>query len=90
MNRAISAAFLLVSSACVAETGFVEEALIGHYILVGKAVDSDHTYVGKVEVFATDGGLAVTRTINGTAAEGTAAVETALNGDAEVLRIRFA
>lgn len=69
---------------------FLAEAQIGKYILIGKAVDSDKTYMGKVEIFAEADTLKVTRTIDGNTVTGRAAIEPALNGDATVLRIRFA
>lgn len=61
----------------------------GKYLLVGKALDSDDTYHGKVQIQDKDGVLTVIRNINGKIINGTAAIESALNGEANVLRIRF-
>ena len=89
MNRILAIVCFLLSFSAAAEMSFLEEMQIGRYILIGKAVDSDVTYHGKVEIFAKDGKLAVTREIDGTSITGSAAMEPALHGDAKVLRIRF-
>lgn len=89
MNRSIITLLILLSSSTYAEMSFMEEVLIGRYILIGKAVDSDETYLGRVEIAADDDRLVVVREIDGRKVRGSAVVESALNGDAEVLRIRF-
>jgi hypothetical protein len=44
---------------------FLKSWLPGEYLLIGKAVDSDRTYHGLVEISATDGKLEVSRHIEG-------------------------
>lgn len=63
--------------------------LPGKYLLVGKAVDSNETYTGTVEISEDDQTLNVRREIDGTITVGTATVESALQSEAKVLRIRF-
>ena len=63
--------------------------LPGKYKMIGKAVDSDETYTGKVEISADDLVLKVRREINGQIIMGVASVESALHGEAQVLRIRI-
>ena len=77
-----------------AQSAFAEENILndyfeGSYLLVGKGVDTDHTYTGKVEIFRDKGSLKLKRTVNGTAIVGSAAIEAALGGDARVLRFRY-
>ncbi len=74
---------------CIAEDDFLHMMAQGKYLLVGKGLDSDNTYHGKVEIKESNGKLTVSRNINGKISNGTAAIEPALNGDAKVLRIRF-
>ena len=73
----------------IAEEDFLSSFVKGKYLLVGKSVDSDQTYHGKVEIKNNDGALNVLRHINGKTINGTGAIESVLNGDAKVLRIRF-
>ncbi len=61
----------------------------GKYILVGKGLDTDKTYLGKVEIRSIKDRLIVERKINGKSVKGSAAIESAAGGDAQVLRIRF-
>jgi len=61
----------------------------GKYLLVGKAVDSDDTYHGKIEISSNDNELVVSRSINNKTIYGKAEIEPALGGDTKVLRIRF-
>jgi len=89
MKRALATILFIASCPTLADMNFLEEAQIGQYILIGKAVDSNRTYLGKVEIFAKDEKLGVIRKIDGKTITGSAAIEPALNGDAEVLRIRF-
>ncbi len=89
MNRILAIACFVLPFSAAAEMSFLEEAQIGRYILIGKAIDSDVTYHGKVEISAEDGKLVVIREIDGRSVSGSAAIEPALNGDTRVLRIRF-
>jgi hypothetical protein len=66
-------------------TGFV----VGNYLLVGKAPDSNKTYHGKLSINNRDGQLKVTRNTNGVSIQGSAAIERSLDSGANVLRIRF-
>ena len=61
----------------------------GNYLLVGKAPDSEFTYHGKVEIKEVNDALLVLRDIDGEVCNGSAAIEPALDGDANVLRIRY-
>jgi hypothetical protein len=61
----------------------------GNYILVGKALDSDETYLGKLVITSGENQLLVKRIIDGVTVSGTAVIEPAAGGDAKVLRIRF-
>lgn len=63
--------------------------VVGKYLLIGKALNSDKTYYGKVDIQDNEGKLVVIREINGKYTQGTAAIESALGGDAKVLRIKF-
>ena len=64
--------------------------LVGHYLLIGKAPDSDQTYHGTVLIEEDDdGSLSVKRTIGDEVIRGTGRVETTRLTEARVLRIRF-
>jgi hypothetical protein len=65
------------------------EILVGDYRLIGQLPDSGATYSGRVTVRQQGGALKVTRTINGKAANGTAAVEFAPMAESWVPRMRF-
>jgi hypothetical protein len=47
------------------QVDFLKSWLPGEYLLIGKAVDSDHTYHGVVNISTTDGRLEVSRHIEG-------------------------
>lgn len=83
--------FLLViySSFSLGDTASMEMLVQGKYILVGKGLDTDKTYLGKVEIRSIKDHLIVERKINGKSVKGSAAIESAAGGDAQVLRIRF-
>jgi len=81
---AISPSFLFAK-----EEDFISSFVVGKYLLIGKAVDSDTTYTGKVEIYKKDSLLKVNRTIKGQTIVGSAAIESALNGETKALRIRF-
>jgi len=79
-----------MATAAQADDSGLRDFLLGNYILIGKAVDSDATYQGKVELYAEkNGGMKAKRMIQGQTVIGDAALETALGGEAQVLRIRF-
>lgn len=84
-------AFLLViySSLSLGDTVSMEMMIQGKYILVGKGLDTDKTYLGKVEIRSIKDHLIVERKINGKSVKGSAAIESAAGGDVQVLRIRF-
>ena len=90
MKRIITIILILLPMVSIAEEDFLSSFVQGKYLLVGKSLDSDQTYHGKVEVKNNDGALSVLRHINGKIINGTGAIESVLNGDAKVLRIRFA
>lgn len=91
MKRILATLLLLLHSVSIAKA--TDELLYmmvqGKYLLVGKALDSEETYHGKVQIKDIGGILRVERKINGKVIEGTAAIGPALNGEAKVLRIRF-
>ena len=74
---------------CFAGTDGLKLIVPGQYILIGKALDSEATFSGKVVIEESGDGFTVKRTVDGRDIVGHGAIETALNGDAEVLRIRF-
>jgi hypothetical protein len=74
---------------CIAESDALHLIVPGQYILVGKALDAEATFSGKVVIRKSGDGFTVKRTVDGRNIVGQGAIETALNGDAEVLRIRF-
>ncbi|MES9846192.1 MAG: hypothetical protein ABW162_06275 [Candidatus Sedimenticola sp. PURPLELP] len=63
--------------------------VVGNYLLIGKSVDSTETYHGTIEIHADGKQLGVKRVINGETVLGSGAIEQALGGDTDVLRIRF-
>ena len=64
--------------------------LAGHYIVIGKELDSEKTYYGKVVLSYEKGCLTVARDIQGEMVKGEGKIEQALGpDDADVLRVRF-
>ncbi|HPI92372.1 MAG TPA: hypothetical protein PLT09_13545 [Deltaproteobacteria bacterium] len=64
--------------------------LAGRYITIGKELNSDRTYCGKVVFSHEKGHLMVTRDIGGKISKGEGRIEHALGPDkADVLRVRF-
>ena len=80
---------LFLSSVVYAEDSFQARFVEGEYLLIGQEIDSDETYQGRVSIYLESDQLIVKRTINDKVVMGDARFETALNGDASVLRIRF-
>jgi hypothetical protein len=89
MKRTIALLLTVFPIFCSAEEDFLRMMVQGKYLLVGKELDSDKTYHGKVQIQDNKGKLTVVRNINGKTIKGVAAIESTLNGDAKVLRIRF-
>lgn len=93
--RRLALLFFPLFSLCLAPAALAEvdelfkQYLQGHYQLVGKAIDSDASYTGKMSIYEQGGELKVRREIEGLSIQGNAAIEPVLNGDAKVLRIRF-
>lgn len=87
----ITVAILLITifQACIAADDFMHIMVQGKYLLVGKKLDSQETYHGKVEIIEQSNELIVSRNINGQTTTGGASIEPTLNGDANVLRIYF-
>ena len=64
--------------------------LAGHYILIGKEMNSDKTYQGMAAFVYENGRLNVTRKIHGLVVKGEGRIEHALGPDeVDVLRVRF-
>lgn len=80
---------LLMVGSVQADDEFLEMFIQGQYLLVGKALESDETYHGKVTIESDGDGLKVNRIIDGVDIRGEAAIEEAVGGEARVLRIRF-
>lgn len=81
--------FFSVAVANETESDFLADFIIGEYLLIGKKIDSDQTYFGRLKIYTTAEGLKITRTINKKTIIGDAAIETALAGEANVLRMRY-
>lgn len=80
---------LILSAFTHAEEDFLEMMVQGRYLIVGKSIDSEKTYIGKVSILKEKGTLQVIRTIDGRRVKGSASIEPAIGGDTKVLRIRF-
>jgi len=81
----------LNSSFAVAEQTqqqFLASFIAGKYHLVGKAIDSDETYYGKVRIVSTVSGIEVHRLIAEKAIIGSGAIEKTAD-NVNLLRIRF-
>lgn len=71
------------------QTKFLADFIQGEYHLIGKAPDSEKTYYGKLTIKSKANHLVIERRINDKTINGTAALEKALAGEADVLRMRF-
>lgn len=71
------------------QAGFLVGFLVGDYHLLGKALNSDATYFGKLSISKSKDGLRIARLINGRKIIGRATVEKANAGEVNVLRVRF-
>jgi hypothetical protein len=67
------------------QAAFIE----GEYHLIGKELDSDKTYYGRVAFIVEDGEIRVYRFIHGRTVKGTATIESVTADEVPVLRIRF-
>ena len=61
----------------------------GSYRLVGKELDSDKAFIGRIVINRKDKQLQVLRTVNGITSEGVGRLEIAPLASSRVLRIRF-
>lgn len=68
---------------------FLAEFVVGHYLLIGQRPDTGSTHHGRMEIYRDRTGLRIKRSIGEETVMGAAAVESALRGDARVLRLRF-
>lgn len=89
MKSTLFITLVFLSSLSAADEAGLSDLLIGKYLLIGKAPDSESTYSGKLEIYRDKDKLKVLRQIGKVVEKGEAAIEYALNGNAEVLRIRF-
>lgn len=88
--KSISIALALFTlSSVFANNDSLGDFLVGNYLLVGKGLDIEQTYTGKVEIFRENDILKVKRVIGGNTVIGNAAIEPALGGDTKVLRFRY-
>lgn len=88
-SRGLFIILVLVTPASFAGHGTPSDFLLGKYLLVGKGVDTGRVYNGKVEIFREKSELRVKRIIGNKVVVGSAAIESALGGDANVLRFRI-
>lgn len=94
MNRLLLTVGILFlnSSLAVAEQSqeqFLASFIGGNYHLLGKSLDSDNTYYGKVQLISTESGVEVHRIIAEKTIIGYGAIEKATADNVNVLRIRF-
>jgi len=68
---------------------FLASFIAGKYHLVGKSLDSDNTYYGKVKLVSTGSGVVVHRIIAEKTTIGSGAIEKATADNVNLLRIRF-
>ena len=85
--------FVMVAQLAMADDAkdreFLYDLMSGKYLVIGKKLDSQETYYGKVELVSQQNHLVVTREIQGEIVKGIGKIETALAGEAKVLRVRF-
>ena len=73
----------------VPDDDFLKDFIIGNYVLIGKAINSDDTYHGKVQIYKDKSNIKIKRLIDQKEIIGDAKLETTADGDATVLRINF-
>jgi len=83
--------FMSLSAEDRGRDGMIMGFLTGDYILIGKKIDSDETYLGRASFLYNEKSrrLDLTRTVNGVTVSGHALLEPVLGGEAQVLRIYF-
>ncbi len=80
---------LFIPTIASAEDDFLRDFFAGEYLLLGKALDSNKTYTGKVSIYRDGNALKLKKIINGQTTIANAALESTLGGDRKVLRIRY-
>jgi hypothetical protein len=80
---------LFTSSPALANEDFFGDFFVGKYLLIGKGLNTEQTYTGKVEIYRENDSLKVKRIIGGQSVIGSALFEPALGGDTKVLRFRY-
>ena len=83
---------LVIGGAVISTTvadEFVTSFLIGKYVVIGRKPDSDQVYQGTLSIQLKADSLIVTRIIENSIVQGTAAIEQATADRIPVLRIRF-
>ena len=68
---------------------FLVQFIQGNYHLIGKAMDSDQTFYGKVNIKTSDNVISIKRNINGTETHATGTIEQITTDNINALRIRF-
>ncbi len=71
------------------EMDFLEGFVKGTYVLIGKHLESNETYLGEILLSDSETGLSVTRTIAGIQTQGTATIEQTSHTQTPVLRVQF-
>jgi hypothetical protein len=67
----------------------LKKFIVGNYLLVGKAVDSQETYTGKLSIQLKNDQLFIKRHINDEVTFGQAKIKTANNGHTNLLEMNF-
>ena len=88
-GRWVALALLVLSSVAMAQESPLADFVVGSYVLIGRSIESDDTYSGRIEIYRAADGLKIRRTLHGVVTAGDAAIETVLGGEAQVLRLRF-
>lgn len=76
-------------SAFSSDADFLEQFVQGSYVVIGKNPESDETYHGHITIVLANQGLEASRSVAGQTRVAQARVESAIGGEAEVLRLRF-
>ncbi len=80
---------LFIPTIASAEDDFLRDFFAGEYLLLGKALDSNKTYTGKVSIYRDGNALKLKKIINGQTTIANVVLESTLGGDSKVLRIRY-
>ena len=54
----------MISNSVRAQPEFVSEFIVGKYLLVGEALNSDSTYTGRIEIYIESDELKIKRIVN--------------------------